>query len=134
MGMSRGRTGVLSSWESFALRGHPMAQYMIGAACAEGVLYIKSDAEAFRWFTRAVNTKVRIHLDTRTQIGGLYGRYALGMAYLEGRGAEKNEDQGLKWLRSASAFLVEAHDALEDYLRRKESTTIKLPSIDTTSK
>ena len=141
---------ILKDWEDIANQGHPLAKHAIGAACTEGKIYKKNEAEAFNWYVSATTTRIKIIKDMvvntitpgkywkknnpnqtwpryrerinsyKEREGIIYAQFALGRAYHEGRGVERDEVQGITWLSRAAEHLVDAFDELKDYERRKE--------------
>ncbi|MEG1502573.1 MAG: tetratricopeptide repeat protein, partial [Synergistaceae bacterium] len=64
----------------------------------------QDDTEAFKWFSKAAN------------MGHAKSQYFIGLMYYFGEGVEKNESQGVSWLKkSAQLGFIEAQKLIDEY-------------------
>lgn len=85
-------------YEKAAERGDALAMYRLG------ILYYQNEGygEAFQWLSKSAAD------------GVVEGMYATGLMYLNGVGVERDDDEGVKWLRMAAGQgMPEARKALD---------------------
>jgi hypothetical protein len=89
---------MANRYEQSARAGDDDAQFNLGALYAAGVGRQRSDAEAFRWFSRAADQ------------GHSHGMLIVAGLYASGRGVEKDKVKAYSW-----AYIVSSASQVDEY-------------------
>ncbi|MEG0342305.1 MAG: tetratricopeptide repeat protein [Acinetobacter sp.] len=112
IGVEQDYLQALEWFNKAADQGHGRAkEYVMTTYFALGSEYFSEDAgerqddtEAFKWFSKAAN------------MGHAKSQYFIGLMYYFGEGVEKNESQGVSWLKkSAQLGFIEAQKLIDEY-------------------
>lgn len=77
-------------WRPLAEKGNATAAYQLGTLYAEGKGVVRSDKDAFEWFSKAANA------------GNASAQYNLAASYAEGIGVTRDDALAAKWFRRAA--------------------------------
>ena len=80
---------ALALWGELARQQHAAAMYSLGLMHAEGQGIARNDAEALKWYRRAVTKRYAP------------AQYAMARLYEQGRGVPKSQSSAMKWYRLA---------------------------------